>query len=150
MAAPLKDQLRQEITTALKAGDSLRVGTLRMLSAAITNREKDVLHDLTDDEVREMATKEVKKRTEAIEAYTDAGRMDLADRERAEREILAPYAPAPLAQEEIDAIIEAAFARTGASGPQDLGKVMGLIMGQVKGRADGAAVQRAVKERLGA
>ena len=85
MAAPLKDQLRHGDPTALKAGDSLRVGTLRMLSAAVTNREKDVLHDLSDDEVREMATKEVKKRTEAIDAYTDAGRMDLADRERAER-----------------------------------------------------------------
>ncbi len=149
MTAALKDRLREEITTALKAGDKLRVATLRMLSAAVTNREKELLHDLSDDELREMATREMKKRTEAMEAYAQADRPELADKERAEREILAPYAPAQLSVEELDAIIEQAFAATGASGAQDLGKVMGLIMGQVKGRADGAAVQRTVKERLG-
>lgn len=149
MTAALKDRLREEITTALKAGDKLRVATLRMLSAAVTNREKELLHDLSDDELREMATREMKKRTEAMEAYAQANRPELADKERAEREILAPYAPVQLSAEEVDAIIEQAFAATGASGAQDLGKVMGLIMGQVKGRADGAAVQRTVKERLG-
>jgi len=149
MTAALKDRLREEITTALKAGDKLRVATLRMLSAAVTNREKELLHDLSDDELREMATREMKKRTEAMEAYVQADRPELADKERAEREILAPYAPSQLSAEEVDAIIEQAFAATGASGAQDLGKVMGLIMRQVKGRADGAAVQRTVKERLG-
>ena len=149
MTAALKDRLREEITTALKAGDKLRVATLRMLSAAVTNREKELLHDLADDELREMATREMKKRTEAMEAYVQADRPELADKERAEREILAPYAPSQLSAEEVDAIIEQAFAATGASGAQDLGKVMGLIMRQVKGRADGAAVQRTVKERLG-
>jgi uncharacterized protein YqeY len=149
MAAPLKDRLQQEITTALKAGDKLRVGTLRMLSAAVTNREKEVMHDLTDDEIREVATKEVKRRTEAMEAFAQAGRDELADKERAEREILAAYAPAQLSQEEVDRIIDEVFAATGASGPQDLGAVMGQVMARVKGRADGGAVQRAVRERLG-
>ncbi|MEX0984065.1 MAG: GatB/YqeY domain-containing protein [Actinomycetota bacterium] len=149
MTAALKDRLREEITTALKAGDKLRVATLRMLSAAITNREKELLHDLSDDELREMATREMKRRTEAMEAYAQANRPELADKERAEREILAPYAPSQLSAEEVDAIIEQTFAATGASGAKDLGTVMGLIMGQVKGRADGAAVQRTVKERLG-
>jgi hypothetical protein len=149
MSAALKDRLHDEITTALKAGDKVRVGTLRMLSAAVTNREKDVLHELSDDEIRDVAGKEVKKRTEAIEAFAAAGRTELADKERAEKAILEDYAPAQLSQADVEAIIEEAFAATGASGPQDLGKVMGMIMGRVKGRADGAAVQRAVKERLG-
>ena len=148
MAASLKDRLREEITTALKAGDKIRVGTLRLLSAAVTNREKELMHELTDDEVREVATKEVKRRTEAIEAFSDAGRTELADKERAEREILAAYAPAQLSDEEVAAIVDEAFATTGASGPQDLGKVMGIVMGKIKGRADGAAVQRTVRERL--
>ena len=149
MVAELKDRLRREITDAMKARDTLRVGTLRLLSAAITNREKELLHELSDDEVREVATKEVKKRTEAMEAFAQAGRTELADKERAEREILAPYAPAQLSEDEVDAIIDEVFTATGAAGPQDLGKVMGVVMGRVKGRADGAAVQRKVKERLG-
>jgi uncharacterized protein YqeY len=149
MAASLKDRLREEITVAMKSGDKLRVTTLRLLSAAVTNREKEILHELSDDELREVATKEVKRRTEAIEAFSDAGRTELADKERAEREILAPYAPEQLSDAEVDAIVEEAFAATGASGPQDLGKVMGQIMGKVRGRADGAAIQRKVKERLG-
>ena len=150
MTDPLKEQLRSEITTALKAGDKIRVSALRMLSAAITNREKDVLHELSDDEVREVAGKEVKKRIEAMEAFAQAGRTELADKEREERAILAAYAPEQLSEDEVAAIIDGVFASTGASGPQDLGTVMGQVMAQVKGRADGGAVQRAVKERLGA
>ena len=149
MTAPLKDRLREEITTALKGGEKVRVSALRMLSAAVTNREKETLHELSDDEIREVATKEVKKRTEAIEAFSQAGRTELADKEREERSVLEAYAPAQLSEAEVDAIIDDAFATTGASGPQDLGTVMGTIMGRVKGRADGGAVQRKVKERLG-
>lgn len=149
--ASLKDQLRDDITTALKAGDKLRVGTLRMLSAAVTNREKDVVHELSDDEVREVAAKEVKKRTESIEAFAGAGRQELADKETAEREILGPYAPAQLSEAEVDAIIDDAFAATGASSPQDFGKVMGIVMGaaRAKGQVDGGVVQQKVKARLG-
>lgn len=149
--ASLKDQLRDDITTALKAGDKLRVGTLRMLSAAVTNREKDVVHELSDDEVREVAAKEVKKRTESIEAFAGAGRQELADKEAAEREILAAYAPAQLSEAEVDAIIDDAFAATAASSPQDFGKVMGIVMGaaKAKGQVDGGLVQQKVKARLG-
>jgi uncharacterized protein len=84
----LKDQVRSQTTDAMKSGDKLAVGTLRMLSAAITNREKEVGHELSDDEVREVANKEVKKRTESIEAFAAAGRTELVEKERTERALL--------------------------------------------------------------
>jgi uncharacterized protein YqeY len=145
----LKEQVRERTTAALKAGDKVTVGTLRMLSAAITNREKDVGHELTDDEVREVAGKEVKKRAESIEAFAGAGRTELVEKEEAERAVLEPYAPAQLDEGAVDALIDEAFAATGASSPQDMGKVMGFIMGKAKGQVDGGLVQRKVKERLG-
>ena len=149
MADQLQTQIREQIGRALKAGDTIRLGTLRMLSAAITNREKDERRALTDDEVREVAGKEMKKRGESIEAFQTAGRTELADKERAEREVLAEFAPAQLTEEQVEALIDEAFAATGASGPRDMGKVMGFVMGQAKGTVDGGAVQLRVKERLG-
>ena len=149
MGASLKEQVKTQTTVAMKAGDKVAVGALRMLSAAITNREKDLRHELSDDEVREVAGKEVKKRAESIEAFDAAGRTELADKERAEREVLEPYAPTQLNTGAVDALIDEAFAATGASGPQDMGKVMGFIMGKAKGQVDGADVQQKVKERLG-
>lgn len=149
MAGQLHTQIREQIAQALKAGDKLRVGSLRMLSAAITNREKDERHELSDDEVREVAGREMKKRGESIEAFQAAGRTELADKERAERDVLAEYAPTQLTDEQVDALIDEAFQATGASGPADIGKVMGFVMARAKGQVDGAAVQLRVKERLG-
>jgi len=145
----LKEQVRGRTTAAMKAGDKVTVGALRMLSAAITNHEKDVGHELTDDEVREVAGKEVKKRAESIEAFSAAGRTELVEKEEAERAVLEPYAPAQLDAAAVDALIEDAFAATGASGPRDMGKVMGFIMGKAKGQVDGGLVQKKVKDRLG-
>jgi uncharacterized protein YqeY len=149
--AGLKDQLHDDITAAMRAGDKVRLGALRMLSAAVTNREKDVLHDLSDDEVREVAAKEMKKRTESIEAFAAAGRQELADKEAAERDVLAAYAPAELSDAEVDAIVEEVLAETGASSPQDFGTVMGAVMAAAKarGQVDGATVQAKVRARLG-
>jgi uncharacterized protein YqeY len=144
----LKTQVQAQMTEALKAGDKVRLGALRMLSAAITNREKEVMHDLSDDEVREVAGKEVKKRTESIEAFDGAGRTELADKEREERTVLEAFAPSQLSEEATDALIDEAFAATSASTPQELGKVMGFIMGKAKGQVDGGAVQQKVKARL--
>jgi len=144
----LKTQVQTQMTEALRSGDKVRLGALRMLSAAITNREKDVMHDLSDDEVREVAGKEVKKRTESIEAFEGAGRTELADKEREERAILEAFAPSQLSEEATDALIDEAFAATGASTPQEMGKVMGFIMGKAKGQVDGGAVQQKVKARL--
>jgi uncharacterized protein len=146
----LKEQIRADMTAALRSGDKLRLGALRMLSAAITNREKEVMHDLSDDEVREVAGKEVKKRVESIEAFDAAARTELADKERAERAVLEPFAPTQLSQDQVDALIDEAFAATGASTPQEMGKVMGFIMERGKGQVDGKLVQAKVRARLDA
>lgn len=145
----LKAQVHAEMTAALKAGDKVRLGALRLLAAAITNREKDVGHELDDEEVREVAGKEVKKRAESIEAFESAGRMDLVERERAEREVLLPYAPEQLGEAAVDALVDEAIAATGVGSVREMGKVMGFVMGKAKGRVDGALVQRKVRERLG-
>jgi uncharacterized protein len=144
----LKAQVHEQMTAAMRAGDKLRLGALRMLAASITNREKEVLHELSDEEVREVAGKEVKRRTESIEAFASAGRAELAEKERAEREILEPFAPEQLADAEVDAMIDGAISATGAASMQDMGKVMGAVMASAKGRADGSVVQRKVRERL--
>jgi uncharacterized protein len=144
----LKAQVHEQMTAALRAGDKVRLGALRMLAASITNREKEVLHELSDEEVREVAGKEVKRRTESIEAFASAGRTDLAEKERAEREILEPFAPEQLADAEVDAMIDGAISAAGAASMQDMGKVMGAVMASAKGRVDGSVVQRKVRERL--
>jgi len=147
----LKTQVTEEIKTALKAGDKVRLGALRMLLAAIRNAEVEGAkpRELTDDDVRAIAAKEVKKRTESIEAFDGAGRTELADRERAEREVLAAYAPEPISEDDLRRLIDEAVASSGASSPADLGKVMGPVMATARGRVDGALVQRLVRERLG-
>jgi uncharacterized protein len=144
----LKAQVREQMTAALRAGDKVRLGAVRMLSAAITNREKEVLHELDDDEVREVAAREVNKRAESIEAFESAGRTELADKERAEREVLQPFAPEQLSDAAVDALIDRAISSTGSSSMGDMGKVMGAVMATAKGKADGSVVQAKVKERL--
>lgn len=145
----LKERLASEMREALKGGDRVRLGALRMLSAAVTNREKEVRHELSDDEVRDVAAKEVKKRAESIEAFEGAGRSELADRERAERDALAGYAPELLDDAAVDALIDEAVAETGATSEKELGRVMGFVMSKAKGRVDGGQVQARVRERLG-
>lgn len=145
----LRERLAAEITEALRAGERVRLGALRLLSAAVTNREKELRHGLSDEELREVAAKEVKKRTESIEAFEGAGRRELAEKERAEREAIADYAPAPMTDQELDALLDEAFASTGATSGKDLGAVMGFLMGKAKGRVDGKVAQEKVRARLG-
>jgi uncharacterized protein YqeY len=145
----LKEQVHEQMTAALRGGDKLRLGALRMLAAAITNREKEILHELSDDEVRAVAGKEVKKRSESIEAFGSAGRTELAEKERAEREILQPFAPEQLSDAEVDALIDEAISSTKASSMKEMGAVMGAVMASAKGKVDGSLVQRKVRERLG-
>jgi uncharacterized protein len=145
----LKQKAHEEMTAALKAGERVRLGALRMLFAAITNREKEVRRELSDDEVREVAGKEVKKRLESIEAFESAGRLELAEKERAEREVLEVYAPEQLDEAAVDALIDEALASTGATSVKEMGKVMGAVMSKAKGGVDGTVVQRKVRERLG-
>ena len=145
----LKTRIREETTAAMKAGDKLRVGALRLLSAAITNREKELRHELSDDEVREVAGREVKKRAESIEAFEGAGRTELADKEKAERDVLSVYAPEQLDEAAVDALVEEALATTGATSVKEMGKVMGAVMAKAKGQVDGKVVQEKVRARLG-
>ncbi|TMK85953.1 MAG: GatB/YqeY domain-containing protein [Actinobacteria bacterium] len=133
---------------ALKAGQRVRLSALRMLSAAVTNREVEVGHPLTDEEFVDVATREVKRRNEAIEAFAAAGREDRAATEREEREALEAYLPAPLSEGEVDALVEEAIASTGADGPAGFGKVMSYVMGRARGRVDGKAVRAKVRSRL--
>ncbi len=145
----LREQVQRDLTEAMKARDAVRVGALRMLLTAIVNREKELRRELTDDEVREVAAREVKRRNESIEAFERGARPDLVAKETAERAILQAYAPEQLGEAELDRIVAEAIAEVGAAGPGDLGKVMGRVMPKVRGRADGALVQRKVRERLG-
>jgi uncharacterized protein YqeY len=147
----LKTKVTEEMKAALKAGDKVRLGALRMFLAAIKNKEVEgsQARELSDDDVREIAGREVKKRAESIEAFDAAGRTELADKERAERDVLAAYAPEQLSEAEVDALIDEALAASGASSPAEMGKVMGLVMAKARGRVDGAAVQGKVRERLG-
>ncbi len=146
---PLKDEIHGEMQQALKSGDKIRLGALRMLVAAIKNREVELRHELSDDEVREVAGKEVKKRSESIEAFDAAGRTELADKERSERDVVSAYAPAQLSDDAVDALVDAAIAATGATSSKEMGKVMGVVMGQAKGQVDGSIVQAKVLARLG-
>jgi uncharacterized protein len=146
----LKTRLQTEMREALRSGEKVRLGALRMLSAGITNREKELRHELSDDQVREVAAREVKRRSESIEAFAKGGRQDLVDKETAERDVLAAYAPERLSEAEVDALVEEAIAETGATSMREMGKVMGAVMARAKGRADGNVVQAKVRDRLGA
>jgi uncharacterized protein len=145
----LKARLRDEQRAALKSGEKVRLSTLRMLSAAVTNREVELARPLTDEEFVEVAVREVKRRKEAAEAFASGGREDRAEAEREEQRILEAYVPAGLSEEEVDALVDDAISATGASGPGDLGKVMGQVMAKARGRVDGKAVQAKVRARLG-
>jgi uncharacterized protein YqeY len=147
--AKAKARLQQEMREALKAGEKLRLGALRMLAASVKNREVELGHELSDEELVEVATREVKRRKEAAEAFDGGGRPELAEKERQEQTVLETYLPAQLSEDEVNALVEEAVAATGASGSGDLGKVMGYVMGKAKGRVEGGTVNRLVRARLG-
>jgi uncharacterized protein YqeY len=146
----LLDKLGEDLKAAMKSGDKVRVETVRLLRGQLKDFRINQQHDPSADEEVGLLVSAAKKRREAIEAYTKAGRQDLADKEAAELAIISEYLPKGLSQEEVLAIIAAAIDELGAKGPGDVGKVMGKIMAQVKGRADGKLVQQLVRERLGA
>lgn len=149
----LKDRLRADLTTAIKARDEVRSSTLRMVLTAITNAEvagKEA-RELSDDDVVTVLSSEAKKRREAATAFAEGGRTEMAEKETAEAAILADYLPAQLTDEEVAAIVTAAVEQTGAAGEgmKAMGKVMGVVQPQVKGRADGGAVAAEVRRQLG-
>ena len=150
--AELKDRLRADLTTAIKARDELTTATLRMALTAVTNAETSgkAAHELTDAEVLQVLTKEAKKRREAADAFTAAGRAELADRERAEGTVLDRYLPAQLTEAEIREIVTAGIAEVGATEMRQMGAVMKAVQPKVQGRADGKAVSDEVRRQLGA
>jgi len=147
----LKEQLQADLTTALKSRDEVTAATIRMTLAAITNEEVagKQARELSDDDVLTVLGREAKKRKEAADAYDDAGRAELADRERAELEVLTRYLPEPLSAADVQAIVDAAIAQVDATGPAAMGAVMKIVQPQVKGRADGGQVAALVKQALG-
>jgi uncharacterized protein YqeY len=151
--AMLKDRLRSDLTTAIKARDEVRSSTLRMVLTAITNAEVagKQARELSDEEVVGVLSSEAKKRREAATAFADGGRAEMAAKEKAEAAVIADYLPEALTAEEISALVAAAIEQTGAAGEgmRAMGKVMGVVTPQVKGRADGGAVAAEVRRQLG-
>jgi uncharacterized protein YqeY len=146
----LKERLHADLTTAIKARDELTAATLRMALTAVTTEEVagKQARTLSDDEVLAVITREAKKRREAATAFDDAGRKELADRERAEGEVLARYLPEQLSDDEIASLVLDVIAELGASGPQAMGQVMTAVLPRVAGRAEGGRVAAEVKRQL--
>jgi uncharacterized protein len=145
----LKQQIISDMTAAMKAQDAARTSTLRMVKAAITNREKEGGGELTDEDVQKLLRSQVKQRRDSVEQFEKGGRQELADKEKAEIAIIETYLPQAAAQEEIDQAVTAAIAETGASSMKDMGAVMKATMGKLAGKnADGKMVSEAVKARL--
>ena len=139
----LLNQVQDDVKTAMKAGERERVHALRMIADALQKAEKDNGGDPV-----EILQRERKRRLEAAEAYRDGGRSEAADAEQREADLIASYLPEQLSDEELHAIVGDSVAESGASSPQEMGKVMALVMPKVKGRADGKRVSAAVKEML--
>ena len=146
----IKEQLKLDLTEAIRSRDELVSGTIRMVLTAITNEEvagKEA-RQLSDDEVIAVLSREAKKRREAAEAFAEAGRTDKAALEKSEGEVIAKYLPTQLTEAEVAEIIAEAIATTGAAGPADMGKVMGAIKAKIAGKADGSVVSSLVKAAL--
>ncbi|MYW95514.1 GatB/YqeY domain-containing protein [Amycolatopsis rubida] len=148
----LKATLHDDLTTAIKARDQLRSATLRLTLSAIGYEETagDSARELSDDEVRKIITREVKKRRDAAEAFEKAGRAESAERERAEAEVLTAYLPAQLSDDELRTLVTEAVTETGASGMAGMGAVMKAVQPKIAGRAEGSRVAAEVKRQLSA
>lgn len=144
----LKQQLTEDMKTAMRGGDKDRLGVIRLILAAVKQREVDERIELDDVQTLAVLEKMVKQRKDSISQYEAANRQDLADVERAEMRVIEAYLPAKLDDEEIDALITAAIAETGASSPRDMGKVVAAVKDKAAGRADMGAVSGRIKARL--
>ena len=144
----LKDQITEDMKTAMRAKDSERLGTIRLLLSACKQKEVDERITLDDVAVVAIVDKLIKQRKDSIAAFTQAGRQDLADKEAAELTVLQAYLPARLSADEVAAEVKAIVAELGASGPGDMGKVMGAVKTRLAGKADKGQVSAAVKAAL--
>ncbi|MCE2869269.1 MAG: GatB/YqeY domain-containing protein [Gammaproteobacteria bacterium] len=144
----LKAQLTEDMKTAMKAGEKDRLGVIRLINAAIKQKEVDERIEMTDELVLAVLEKMLKQRKDSISQYEAAGRTDLADIEKFESGIIQAYLPQPLSQAEVEALVAKAIADTGAEGPQAMGKVIAALKPQLAGRADMGAVSGMVKAAL--
>ena len=145
----LKERINDDVKAAMRAQDKRRLGALRLVTAAIKQREVDERIELDDAQVLSVLEKMVKQRKESIAQYQQANRQDLVDQETFELEILQAYLPAQFSEAEVDAVVAEVIAATGASSIKDMGKVMGQLKGRLQGQADMGAVGAKVKARLG-
>jgi uncharacterized protein len=146
----LKEKLTADLKDAMKKQDALRLSTLRMVLAAIRNKEIEKrLSEMPDEEIIQVLSTEARKRKESVVSYESAGRQELADKEKQELAVIKTYLPEEASEDEIRKIVKETAAKIGASSIKDMGKVMGGTMAALKGRAEGGAVQKIVKEVLG-
>jgi uncharacterized protein YqeY len=144
----LKEQITEDMKAAMRAKDMERLGTIRLLTAAMKQKEVDERIELTDTHVLAIIEKMIKQRKDSISQFEAGGRQDLADKEKAELAVLSTYMPAAMSEAEIQAEVTAAVAAAGAAGPQDMGKVMAILKPKLAGRADMTAVSGFVKAAL--
>lgn len=144
----LKEQITEDMKTAMRAKDAERLGTIRLLLSAMKQKEVDERIELDDVAVVAIVDKLIKQRKDSIAAYEQAARQDLADKEKAEMAVLQTYLPARMSAEEVTAAVQAIVAALGAKGPGDMGKVMGAVKTQLAGKADMGQVSAAVKAAL--
>jgi uncharacterized protein YqeY len=146
----LRDQLKADVSAAMRSGETLRRDTLRMALSSLALVEKELKRDATDDEVLGVIVKAVKTRKESVDAYTAANRADLADAETAEIAILSTYMPEQLSDADVDALVAEAISTTGAASAKEMGKVMGWLGPKTKGRVDGKVLSGKVTAALAA
>lgn len=144
----LKQRISDDMKAAMRAKDKARLGVIRLIQAAIKQREVDERIELDDNAVLAILEKMIKQRRDSISQFEKGGRQDLADQESFEITILQEYMPAALSDDEINSIIDEVISQTGASTPKDMGKVMGAIKPRLQGRADMGAVSQQIKDRL--
>ena len=150
----LQEQITNNLKKAMKAKDTNKLSTLRMLQAAIKNKQialrqvQGKNQELNDNEVGQIILKEIKQRKDSIKQYTQGGREELAKKEEKEIEVLKDYMPEQLPEEKIKKIIKEAIKKVNAEGPQDMGRVMGIIMPKLKGKTEGSTVSKLVKDSL--
>ena len=144
----LKQQLTDDMKAAMKGGDKPRLAVIRLINAAIKQREVDERIELSDEQVLAVLDKMVKQRRDSVAQYEQAGRTELAEQEQYEIGVIQEYLPAALSEEEILALVDEAIAATGASSMKDMGKVMGGLKPKLQGRADMGAVSALIKQKL--
>jgi len=144
----LIDQLESDLAEAMKLRDEVRTTTLRLLKSALKNYQIELGHDLTMQEALSVLQKEAKKHQDSIKQYEDAKREDLANEEKAELDVIEGYLPEQMSQEQVEKAVDSAIAELGATGPADMGKVIGLVRQKTEGQADGSMIAQLAKQKL--